>query len=97
MVLVSANSEDSDEMLHYGAFHLGLHCLPSTHLGVSSLQREGIYVKYLSLTVHMWMSSLARYLVLLLFHMGIKVTKPVFGVSNKARRKRKTSLLSFRD
>ena len=25
---VIANSADLDEMLHYAAFHLGLHCLP---------------------------------------------------------------------
>ena len=25
----SANSVDQDEMLHYVAFHLGLHCLPN--------------------------------------------------------------------
>ena len=28
MDLVLANSADPDEMLHYAAFHLGLHCLP---------------------------------------------------------------------
>ena len=27
IVLVLANSVDPDEMPHYGAFHLGLHCL----------------------------------------------------------------------
>ena len=26
-VLILANSEDQDEMQHYAAFHLGLHCL----------------------------------------------------------------------
>ena len=26
--LVQANIADPDEMLHYAAFHLGLHCLP---------------------------------------------------------------------
>ena len=25
---ILANSADPDEMLHYAAFHLGLHCLP---------------------------------------------------------------------
>ena len=25
---VSANSADPDEIMHYAAFHLGLHCLP---------------------------------------------------------------------
>ena len=33
---VLANSVDPDEMTYYAAFHLGLHCLPSTCLGVSS-------------------------------------------------------------
>ena len=28
-----------DEMLHHAAFHLGLHCMPKTHLEVSTLQR----------------------------------------------------------
>ena len=28
---VLSNSADPDEILHYAAFHLGLHCLPSTH------------------------------------------------------------------
>ena len=28
IVFVIANSEDPDEMVHYAAFHLGLHCLP---------------------------------------------------------------------
>ena len=27
-VLTSAKSADPDEMQHYAAFHLGLHCLP---------------------------------------------------------------------
>ena len=36
---VIANSVDPDKMLHYAAFHLGLHCLPKYRLGVSSPQR----------------------------------------------------------
>ena len=28
IVLIIANSVDSDEMQHNAAFHLGLHCLP---------------------------------------------------------------------
>ena len=28
VVLIIANSADPDEMQHYAAFHLGLHCLP---------------------------------------------------------------------
>ena len=28
IVLILANGEGSDEMQHYAAFHLGLHCLP---------------------------------------------------------------------
>ena len=28
IIIVIANSEDPDEMLHDAAFHLGLHCLP---------------------------------------------------------------------
>ena len=35
MGFLLANSVDPDETLHKAAFHLGLHCLPSTHLGVT--------------------------------------------------------------
>ena len=28
IVLILANSAEPDEMQHYAAFHLGLHCLP---------------------------------------------------------------------
>ena len=28
VVLILANSADSDEMQHYASFHLGLHCFP---------------------------------------------------------------------
>ena len=28
IVFVLANREDPDKMTHFGAFHLGLHCLP---------------------------------------------------------------------
>ena len=34
VVLTLGNSADPDEMQHYAAFHLGLHCLRSTCLGV---------------------------------------------------------------
>ena len=42
------NSVDSDEMQHYAAFHLGIHCLQkysyrSTRLGVLRIQRLNIY------------------------------------------------------
>ena len=37
------NSVDSDEMQHYAAFHLGLHCLQSTHFGVSGIQRVNTF------------------------------------------------------
>ena len=38
MVELSANSGDPDQMRHSAASDLGLHCLPVTHLGDSSLQ-----------------------------------------------------------
>ena len=41
---VLANSADPDEMTHYAAFYLGLHCLPHAHLGVSVPQRV-IYIE----------------------------------------------------
>ena len=39
VVLTLENSADPDEMQHYAAFHLGLHCL-----GVSSTQRVNKYL-----------------------------------------------------
>ena len=42
IVLILANSVDTDEMQHYAAFHLGLHCLPKYQLGVSSIQRDKV-------------------------------------------------------
>ena len=38
MVELFAKSGDPDQMLHSAASDLGLHCLPSTLLGVSKLQ-----------------------------------------------------------
>ena len=38
MVKLFANSGDPDQKPHSAASDLGLHCLPVTHLGVSSLQ-----------------------------------------------------------
>ena len=38
MVELFANSGDPDQMLHSAVSDLGLHCLPATRLGVSSLQ-----------------------------------------------------------
>ena len=37
-VKLFANSGDPDQMQHSAAFDLGLHCLPSTCLGISRLQ-----------------------------------------------------------
>ena len=39
MAKLFANSEDPDQTPHSAASDLGLHCLPITLLGVSSLQR----------------------------------------------------------
>ena len=36
---LNLHSVDPDEMQHYFASHLGLHCLQSNHLGVSLIQR----------------------------------------------------------
>ena len=45
IVPVSANSVDSDEMLHYAAFHLSLHFLPqSSHLRVTSIPNSKVFV-----------------------------------------------------
>ena len=35
------NSVDPDEIPHYAAFHLGLHCLPSRHLEVTIKYTKG--------------------------------------------------------
>ena len=39
IIFALANSADQDEMVQYAAFHLGIHCLPHTGLGVSGPQR----------------------------------------------------------
>ena len=39
VVLILANSEDPDEMQHYAAFHLGLHCWPKYLFRVSSIKK----------------------------------------------------------
>ena len=52
VVLIIANSVDPDEMQHYAAFHLGLHCksvCQSTCLGVSSIQRVNTYNMFASI------------------------------------------------
>ena len=38
MVELFANNRDPDQTPHFAASDLGLHCLPVTRLGVSSLQ-----------------------------------------------------------
>ena len=38
MIELLANSRDPDQMTHSSTSDLGLHCLPVTHLGVSSLK-----------------------------------------------------------
>ena len=46
IVLILANSTDPDEMQHYAAFYLGLHCLPKyPFIGVSSIQRVKQYIE----------------------------------------------------
>ena len=47
-VEIQANSADPDEMQHYAAFHLGLHSLTSTHLGVSVYKGLSIWKPYLN-------------------------------------------------
>ena len=39
MAKLFANSGEPDQMLHSTVYHLGLHCLPSTLLGVSRLKQ----------------------------------------------------------
>ena len=43
-VEIFANSGDLDQMPLSAASDLGLHCLPVTRLGVSSLQRVNVFV-----------------------------------------------------
>ena len=52
MAKLFANSEESDQMLHFAASDLGLHCLPITLLGVSRLQwvNELMILKYVNLS-----------------------------------------------
>ena len=42
MAELFANRGDADQRLHSVASELGLHCLPVTQLGVSSLQRVNV-------------------------------------------------------
>ena len=46
---VFANSADPDEMPNYAEFHLGLHSLPMSLLGVSDLQRVKRFLFVVSL------------------------------------------------
>ena len=39
IIFVFTNSVDPDEMPHYAAFHLGLHCLSKYVLGVTCIER----------------------------------------------------------
>ena len=53
MVKLFANSGDPDQMPHSAASDLGLHCLPVTCLGVSSLQSvRNCQIKSLKLHAH---------------------------------------------
>ena len=52
-LVFSTNSEGSDEMQLYAAFHLGLHCLPKYHYRVSSIQR----VKHIYMEEEFWNSN----------------------------------------
>ena len=45
VVLILANSADPDEMQHYAAFHLGLHC-QSTLIGVKCMYK-GLMSEYM--------------------------------------------------
>ena len=45
MVELFANSGDPDQMLHSATSDLGLHCLPVTILGVSSLLWVNVFKK----------------------------------------------------
>ena len=51
MVELFANSRDPDQMPHSAASDLGLHCLPVTRLGVSSLQWVRPYLQLVQFTV----------------------------------------------
>ena len=44
MVYISANCADTDEILPYVAFHLGLHCLPEYLL--TGIQNEKVIMMY---------------------------------------------------
>ena len=55
IVLIFANSTDSDEMLPYAAYHLGLHCLPkylfTDKVSVSRMKRVKHSIKMKSYQV----------------------------------------------
>ena len=53
IVFALASSVDPDEMLHYAAFQLDLHCLPKYSLRVTSIRRvksDSYYLFLVSLT-----------------------------------------------
>ena len=56
VVLILANSADPNEMQHYAAFHLGLHCLPKyLFRGFQNTKREwgwGLKIVFLEI-VHL--------------------------------------------
>ena len=63
------NSVDSDEMLHYAVFHLGLYC-KSTRLGVSCIERVKQILWLLSLFVFVALSPMSTAMVIHTFFLG---------------------------
>ena len=57
MVELFANSGDPDQMPHFAASDLGLHCLPITLLGGSRLQ--WVYIRAIYLPSVLYMSLIA--------------------------------------
>ena len=51
VILILAKSADPDEMQHYAAFHLGLHCLPNYPFRVSRIQRFKSQISVLNFTL----------------------------------------------
>ena len=72
IVLIKADSAACDEMQHYAAFHLGLHCLPKNKMyplrGVSSMQRFRYRFKVYILYPSNWYNYGSEYEKNYLFH-----------------------------
>ena len=80
IVFVLANSADTDEMPHYVAFHLGLHCLPKYMFRSLTLVYKGsilvvfleFYARWVILHVYLLSADFFSKLTFSKYHPSIK-------------------------